>query len=121
MSHSVRWVAVPGYVEIMLAGPIDLAGGEAALRAVADVAREHPGAPILADTRTAEYDLAATEVFQLVTEAAETPLARVRWAIVNRPQHDFDRGALFRELSVHRGMEVGVFRDPDQARVWLLG
>lgn len=120
MPHTVRFVPDRGYIEVTLSGHVDLAGAEAALAALAEAGRMHPGLPVLADTRTAEYDLTATEVYRLASEAADTGLVRVRWALVNRPQQDFDRGALFKELSGHRGMDVGVFRDVDEARGWLL-
>jgi hypothetical protein len=119
MAHEIGFVDSPGYIHIVLHGPIDLAAAELAANDLVTACTARPGLPILGDTREADFSLSATDVYRIASDMASTEVAAVKLAIVNIPRELFDPPTFFGEIGSHRGMRVAQFAEPEEAVAWL--
>jgi hypothetical protein len=96
----------------------NLAQVEAFGMAVIEICLAHSVTHVLSDERDLQYRLSTGDTYAAAVQLAEVAPSVARVAIVSDPA-DIDDALLWENVAVNRGLTVRMFKDPENALVWL--
>jgi hypothetical protein len=125
MSNSVTYSQEDGLIRIELQGKVDKALLKELASLTARIAREHDCYLVLNDAREATSGLSTLDIFDLpriiVQILTETGIEVHKFKRALVISNDVDDFTFFETVSRNRGQTVTLFRNFDEAKLWLLG
>jgi hypothetical protein len=120
MPHSIRVIRPPDFIRARPDGLVDMEAAEKLLADIAVTAKDQD-IEILIDTRHAQAELGAADLWFLADR-----LTRYRGTFTHRtavlcPMEKFDRARFFALCAENKGFNVQAFTSYEEAMDWLLG
>jgi len=121
MPHSVRVIRPPDFIRARPDGLVDMEAAEKLLADIAATVKGQDDIEILIDTRRAQAELGAADLWFLAERLARYGGSFSRKTAVLCPLEKFDRARFFALCAENKGFNVMAFTSYEEAMDWLLG
>ena len=121
MSTNVKIIHAHDFIKATPEGQLDFEESKRLLTEIASVAASSVvDYEIILDTRKAQIEMSATDLWYLATELSNFRRAFSRKIAVLCPVEKFDRAAFFALCAENRGFQISAFASYDDAIEWLM-
>ena len=120
MTTNIRVIRSHDFIRATEDGQIDLGKSKKLLIEVAEVAATLVNYEIILDTRKAQGELSATDLWQLAAELSNLGTTFYRKTAVLCPLERFDQAKFFELCAHNRGFRVSAFTSYEEAMEWLM-
>lgn len=121
MPHSVRVIRPPDFIRARPDGVVDIEAAEKLLADIAATVTGQDDIEILIDTRRAQAELGAADLWFLAERLTRYGGSFSRKTAVLCPMEKFDRARFFALCAENKGFNVAAFTSYEEAMDWLLG
>ena len=120
MPTDIRIVHAHDFIKATVDGRLDFDESKRLLVEVASTTSTHPGDfGVLLDTRKAQAQMSATELWHLAAELSSLRRSFARKTAVLCPLESFDNAEFFALCAQNRGLQLEAFASFEEAMEWL--
>jgi len=120
MSTNVKIIHAHDFIKATPEGQFDFEKSKRGIAEIASASSSLGDFEIILDTRKAQIEMSATDLWYLAAELTDFRKAFSRKIAVLCPVEKFDRAAFFALCAENRGFQISAFASCDDAIEWLM-